>query len=66
MSVTITHDSLSQHYFYLDDKTTPLEFNCPIKFFDLIIKLFVKSKIRNRFGAQITVINALRLPRGEC
>ena len=30
MSVTITHDSLFQHYFYLDDKTTPPEFNCPI------------------------------------
>ena len=66
MSVTITRDSLFQHYFYLDDKTTPPEFNCPIKFFDLIIKLFVKSKIRDRFGAQIAVINALRLPRGEC
>lgn len=30
MSVTITRDSLFQHYFYLDDKTTPPEFNCPI------------------------------------
>lgn len=55
MSVTITRDSLFQHYFYLDDKTTPLEFNCPIKFFDLIIKLFVKGKIRDRFGAQRAV-----------